>query len=70
MIKKNREFFQYNSGDLVYISSSYTSQLCIASRMVTVKYVGPVVVYKIIDPLNFLLMVLDGKIFRGHFEHE
>ena len=35
-----------------------------------IKYVGPVVIYKIIDPHNYLLMVLDGKILRGLFEHE
>ena len=33
-----------------------------------IKYVDPVVVYKIIDPHNYLLMTLDGKILRGLFE--
>ena len=28
------------------------------------------VIYKIIDPHNYLLMTLDGKILRGLFEHE
>ena len=35
-----------------------------------IKYVGPVVAYKIIDPHNYLLMTLDGKILQGLFEHE
>ena len=35
-----------------------------------IKYVGPVVVYKIIDPHNYLLMTFDGKILQGLFEHE
>ena len=35
-----------------------------------IKYVGPVVIYKIIDPHKYLLMPLDGKIWRGLFEHE
>ena len=35
-----------------------------------IKYVGPVVIYKIIDPHNYLLMTLDGKILRGLFDHE
>ena len=35
-----------------------------------IKYVGPVVVYKIIDPHNYLFMTLDTKILRGLFEHE
>ena len=35
-----------------------------------VKYVGPLVVYKIVDPHNYLLMTLDGKLLRGLFEHK
>ena len=35
-----------------------------------IKYVGPVVIYKIIDPHNYLLRTLDGKILRGLFEYE
>ena len=41
-----------------------------ASRKVAIKYVGPLVIYKIIDPHNYLLMMLDGWILRGLFEHE
>ena len=32
-----------------------------ASRKIMIKYVRPVVIYKIIDPHNYLLMTLDGK---------
>ena len=46
------------------------SQLHTASRKVMIKYVGPVVIYKIIDPHNYLLMTLDGKILRGLSEYE
>ena len=70
MINTDRDYFQYNSGNLVFIISFYTSQLHTASRKVTVKYVRPVVVYKLIDPHNYLLMTLDGKILRGLFEQE
>ena len=70
MINKDRRFFQYKSGDLIYIISPLTSQLCTASCKVAIKYVGPVVIYKIIDPHNYLLMTLDGNILRGLFEHE
>ena len=35
-----------------------------------IKYVGPVVIYKIIDPHNYLLMTINGKILRGLFKHE
>ena len=70
MINKNHESFQYNNGDLVYIFSPLTSQLRTASRKVAIKYVGPLAIYKIVDPHNYLLMKLDVKILRGLFEHE
>ena len=70
MINKDRAFSQYNSRDLVYIISPLTSQLCTDSRKVMIKYVGPVVIYKIIDPHNYLLMQLGGKNLWGLFEHE
>ena len=70
MINKDRAFFQYSSGDLVYIISLLTSQLCTASWKVTIKCVGPVVISKIIGPHNYLRMSLDGRILRGLFEHE
>ena len=70
MINKDRENFQYRGGDLVYIISPSTSQLRTAPQKIVIKYVGPVVAYKIIDPHNYLLVMLDGKILRGIFEHE
>ena len=66
MINKDRAFFQYKGGNLVYIISPLTSQLCIASHKVTIKYVCPVVIYKIIDPHNYLIMTLDGRILRDY----
>ena len=41
-----------------------------ASFKVTIKYVGPVVIYEIIDPHNYLCMTVDGRILRGLFEHQ
>ena len=35
-----------------------------------VEYFGPLVVYKIIDPHNYSLMTLDGKLLCGLFEYE
>ena len=54
----------------MYLISPLTSQLRTASRKIIVKYVGPLVVYNIIDLHNYLLMTLDGKLLRGLFEHE
>ena len=70
MINRGRAFFQYKGRDLVYIISPLTFQLCTASHKVTIKHVGPVVIYKIIDPHNYLLMTLDVRILRGLFGHE
>ena len=70
MINQNRENFKYRGGDLVYIISPLTSQLRANSQKIAVKYVGPVVIYKIIDSHNYLLMTLDGVMLRGIFEHE
>ena len=70
MINKDRDSIQYRGGDLVYIISPLTSQLITNSQKIAVKYVGPVVVYKIIDPHNYLLMTLDGIILKGIFEHK
>ena len=70
MINKDGAFFQYKGRDFVYIISSLTSQLHTASHKVTIKYVGPVVIYKIIDPHHYLLMTLDGRSLRVLFEHE
>ena len=70
MINKDRENFQHSGGDLVYIISPLTSQLRTASWKIAIKCVGPVVVYKFIDPHNYLIKTLDGKILRGIFEHE
>ena len=70
LLNKDREDFQYNSRDLVYIILPLTGQLRTASRKVSIKYVGPLAVYKIFDPHNYLLITLDGKLLRGLFEHE
>ena len=70
MINKDRENFQYKGGDLVYIISPLTRHLRTNSWKIAVKYVDPVVVYKIVDPHIFLLMTLDGIMLKGIFEHE
>ena len=70
LMNKDRDYFQYNSGDLVYIISPLTSQLRTACRKVTIKYMGPLTIYKMVDLHNYLLITLDGKLLRGLFEHD
>ena len=50
--------------NLVYLISPLTTQLRTSSRKVAINYVGPLVVYKIVDPHNYLLMTIDGKLLR------
>ena len=61
MINKDRKNFEYKGGDFACIISPMTSQLRTNSWKIAIKYVGPVVVYKTVDPHNYLLMMLDGK---------
>ena len=64
------EKITYYSGHLVYLISPLTSQLRTSSRKFGVNYVRPLVVYKIVDPHYYLLIMIDGQLMRGLFEHE
>ena len=70
LLNKDREYFQYNSADLVYLISPLTTQLRTSYRKVAINYVGSLVVYKIVDLHNYLLMTIDGKLLTGLFKHE
>ena len=63
-MNKDREFFQYNSRVLVYLISPLTSQLRMSSRKFGVNYVGPLVIYKIVDLHNYFLMTVEGHLMR------
>ena len=64
LLNKDREYFPYNSGDLVYLISPLTTKLRTSSRKVAINYVGHLVVYKIVDSPNYLPMTIDGKLLR------
>ena len=70
LLNNDREYFQYNSGDLVYLISPLTSQLQTSLRKFGVIYVGPLAIYKIVDLHNYLLMDIEGQVMRGMFKHE
>ena len=59
MLNREREFFQYEPGGLIYIISFSTGQLRTSSREVSVKYVGPEVLYKVNVHKSFLLCTLE-----------
>ena len=70
MINKDMNFFQYNSGDLVYIFYHLLISCGLHPEKVAIRYVGPLELYKIIDPHNYLLMMLDGNILIGILKHK
>ena len=71
MINKKQDVFQCNSGNFsLYNFTTHKVHCAQLPRKVMIKYVGPVVIYKIIDPHNYLFMTLDGEIQRGLFKHE
>ena len=70
VLNEDGEFFQYKSGGLVYIISPLTGLLRTSPRKISLKYVGPVVIYKITDPKSFILCTLDGTSLWVLFEHE
>ena len=70
LLNKNREYFQYNTGHLVYLISSLPSQLRTSSRKFGINYIGPLVIYQIVDLHNYLLMTIEGQLMRGLFEHQ
>ena len=69
LINKDREYFQYNPGDLVYLISPLTTQLRTNSRKYQFKC-GSISNLQNVDPHNYLLMTIDGRLMRGLFEHE
>ena len=64
LLNKERDDFQYNNSNLVYIILPLTSQLRTASRKVSIRYIGPLAVYKIVDPHNYLLITFRRKIIE------
>ena len=54
----------------MYLISLLITQLRTASRKVAIKYVGPLAIYKFVEPHNHLVMTIDGRLLRGLFEHE
>ena len=70
MKNKDRNFFKYSSGDLLYLISPLRHHLHTIPIKVTIKYLGQLVIYKIIDPHNYIFIMLDGKILRSLFKHE
>ena len=69
MENKDKPMTQYKLGDLVYLISHQTSLLKFSNRKCKAIYIAPLVVYKIKDKFQYILMEIKGKILNGisHF---
>ena len=53
----------FSEGQIVYLYHPKGAALQTGTRKIANKYVGPLVIYKVVSPTQFILMSLDGKIY-------
>ena len=63
MLNKDRKPHYFQVGQLVYMYQAKGAIVQSSSRKINTYYVGPLVIYKVIGPNQFLLMSLDGIIY-------
>ena len=62
LLNKDREY-QALVGQIVYMFQARGSVIETGSRKIRCNYIGPLVIFKAVDPNQFLLMSLDGLIY-------
>ena len=67
MIKKDKPINQYKPEDFMYLISSQTSLLKTRSRKFKVIYIGPLVVYKMKNKFQYILMDIEGRTLNDTF---
>ena len=60
---KDKEFYGYTVGQIVYIYHPRGSMLQTSSKKIKCEFVGPLAIYKCVSPYQFLLMSLDGYLY-------
>ena len=60
---KDIEFHGYTVGQIVYMYHPRGSLLQTASKKIKCEFVGPLAIYKCVNPNQFLLMSLDGYLY-------
>ena len=63
MLNRNRQHHAFEIGQIVYIYQARGSMVQTGIRKVACLFVGPLVIYKAVEPNQFLLMSLDGQIY-------
>ncbi len=62
-LNKDRELHKFEIGQLVYMYNPAGARLQTGSQKIKCEFVGPLVIYKVISPTQFILMSLDGIIY-------
>ena len=62
-MNKDKEYYGFSAGQIVYLFQPANSMLHTGSRKITCMFVGPLVIYKCLSPNQFLLMSLNGFIY-------
>ena len=63
MVNRNRTYHSYEVGQIVYMYQPTGSVVQTGSRKIACYFVGPLIIYKAIEPNQFLLMSLTGQIY-------
>ena len=63
MINKEKEYHEFQIGELVYLHLPSAAIMQTRSRKICCKFVGPLVIYKAVSPNQFLIMSLRGEVY-------
>ena len=63
MLNKDREYQAFEVGQIVYMYQARGNVVETGSRKIRCNYIGLLVIFKAVDPNQFLLMSLDGLIY-------
>ena len=63
LLNKDREYQAFEVGQIVYMFQAGGSVIETGSRKIRCNYIGPLVIFKVVGPNQFLLMSLDGLIY-------
>ena len=63
LLNKDREYQAFVVGQIVYMYQARGSTVETGSRKIKCNYIGPLIIFKVVGPNQFLLMSLDGLIY-------
>jgi hypothetical protein len=63
LLNRDKELHAFTVGQIVYMYNPRGAHLQTGTRKISCQFVGPLVIYKVVAPNQFLLMSLDGKVY-------